>query len=155
MESLLVLVSWVLFGCAIIQLEGYGSLRCMQQERVGLLKLKEAFNSSNVAASAFFSWGGKDRGWCRWENVKCDFITKRVVQLSLNSTKYDKQTLLATKIVDRWYLDFSLFLPFQELQNLSLADNFLLGWFSVYFEKGFSLLVFQFFIFFALCYFLN
>ncbi|KAL0451897.1 UNVERIFIED_CONTAM: Receptor-like protein 9a [Sesamum latifolium] len=126
MDSLSVFVCWVLFGSVIIQLEWSGSLGCIEEERIGLLKLKAAFNPPNITASAFSSWGGGDMDCCTWENVRCDYTTKRVLQLSLKDTKYDRKTFRATKIVERWYLDFSLFLPFQELQNLSLAQNFLI-----------------------------
>ncbi|KAL0451898.1 UNVERIFIED_CONTAM: Receptor-like protein 9a [Sesamum latifolium] len=131
MDALSVFVCWVLFGSVIIQLEWSGSLGCIEEERIGLLKLKAAFNPPNVTASAFLSWVGGDMDCCMWENVRCDYTTKRVVQLSLNDTKYDRETILATKILEWWYLDFSLFLPFQELQNLSLAQNFLKGFHGV------------------------
>ncbi|KAL0382882.1 UNVERIFIED_CONTAM: Receptor-like protein 9b [Sesamum calycinum] len=108
-----------------------GSLECVEEERIGLLKLKAAFNPPNGPASAFSSWGGENTDCCKWENVRCDYTTKRVVQLSLKDTKYDRGTCLATNIMERWYLDFSLFLPFQELQNLSLALNFLKGFHGV------------------------
>ncbi|KAL0358418.1 UNVERIFIED_CONTAM: Receptor-like protein 14 [Sesamum angustifolium] len=127
MDALSVLVCWVLFGSLIIQ----GSLGCVEEERIGLLKLKAAFNPPNLTASAFSSWGGDNTDCCKWENVRCDYTTKRVVQLSLKDTKYDRGTILATKIMEWWYLDFSLFLPFQELQNLSLAQNFLKGFHGV------------------------
>ncbi|KAL9154404.1 hypothetical protein ABFS82_10G111500 [Erythranthe guttata] len=117
MKSLLVLVCWVVLVCVIIELEGYGSLGCIDEERIGLLNLKKAFNSPNAAASAFHSWDGEESNCCEWENLQCDFITKRIVRLSLNSTR----------TIGWGYLDFSLFLPFQDLQDLSLARNHLIG----------------------------
>ncbi|KAI3446870.1 hypothetical protein Pfo_003535 [Paulownia fortunei] len=111
----------VLFVSLTLQLQGYGSLACTEEERVGLLKLKEAFNYPN--GSALSSWTGQEKDCCMWENVKCDFTSKRVLQLSLNRTK----NFSSISSEEDWYLDLSLFLPFQELETLSLDGNFLRG----------------------------
>ncbi|GKV27260.1 hypothetical protein SLEP1_g36452 [Rubroshorea leprosula] len=61
------------------------------------------------------NWGrGKENSdCCRWERVECNPSTGRVIKLHLDD-------------VSGWqnsYLNASLFLPFEELKSLSLADN--------------------------------
>ncbi|KAK4479529.1 hypothetical protein RD792_015045 [Penstemon davidsonii] len=124
MKNCYSLFVWVYF-CTLFGRLAYKSstLGCTEGERIGLLKLKQAFKPGS-STSAFSSWDiAQETDCCAWENVKCDFHNKRVVQLSLNSTKlYDDS---------EWYLNFSLFLPFQELQNLSLNQNNLRGFHGV------------------------
>ncbi|KAL2500672.1 receptor like protein 9 [Forsythia ovata] len=121
MESPLILFFKVLFVTVTLELQAYGSLGCFEEERIGLLKIKDAFNHPN--GSALSSWGGEGMDCCMWENVKCDGTTKRIVQIFLNRTKLFE----LVKNEGDWYLDSSLFLPFQQLQNLSLEGNFLKG----------------------------
>ncbi|KAL3824526.1 hypothetical protein ACJIZ3_020555 [Penstemon smallii] len=106
MKNYYSLFVWVYF-CTL-----FGGLACISTFKSG------------SSTSAFSSWDiAQETDCCAWENVKCDFHNKRVVQLSLNSTKlYDDS---------EWYLNFSLFLPFQELQNLSLNQNNLRGFHGV------------------------
>ncbi|XP_057515012.1 receptor-like protein 9a [Actinidia eriantha] len=105
---------WLLL---LIQLHNYASLGCLEEERVELLRLKDSFK--NPAGYYLPSWGGEDRDCCRWESVKCDNSTKRVIELSLNSKSgYELRN---------WSLNASLFHPFQELQVLSLGGNCLAG----------------------------
>ncbi|PIN07749.1 hypothetical protein CDL12_19682 [Handroanthus impetiginosus] len=95
----------------------------MEEERTGLLKLKEAFKLPY--GDAFSSWSEEQKNCCAWEHVKCDAISKRVFQLSLNEiTNYS-----SINWEENWYfsLNLSLLLPFRELKNLSLAWNFLTG----------------------------
>ncbi|GFS40806.1 hypothetical protein Acr_00g0070660 [Actinidia rufa] len=105
---------WLLL---LIQLHNYASLGCLEEERVGLLRLKDSFK--NPAGYYLPSWGGEERDCCRWESVKCDNNTKRVIELSLNSKSGYK--------LRNWSLNASLFHPFQELQVLSLGENRLAG----------------------------
>ncbi|PIN02678.1 Leucine-rich repeat protein [Handroanthus impetiginosus] len=121
MDSFSIWFSWILFASFTRQLKGHGSLACMEEERTGLLKLKEAFRFPN--ASALSSWGEEYKNCCVWENVRCDAISKRVSQLSIN--RIDNVSFINTE--EDWYLDLSLFLPFRELKNLSLAWNLLRG----------------------------
>ncbi|GMQ07224.1 hypothetical protein CsSME_00051506 [Camellia sinensis var. sinensis] len=83
----------------------------MEEERIGLLKLKEALKNRSFLSS----WGGEESDCCRWRKVKCDNTTKRVIKLSLSS-KLQPQQLNSS-------LDASLFLPFTELQVLTLSWN--------------------------------
>ncbi|KAK2984180.1 hypothetical protein RJ640_000196 [Escallonia rubra] len=101
-----------LLGMVMIELQSYGSLGCWEDERAGLMKLKDAFDGP-TGSSALSSWGGgEERDCCKWESVVCDNATKRVSQLSLS---------YPSDFRNRWSLDTSLFLPFQELQILSLG----------------------------------
>ncbi|KAK2973695.1 hypothetical protein RJ640_003569 [Escallonia rubra] len=107
-----------LLGMVMIELQSYGSLGCWEDERAGLMKLKDAFDGP-TGSSALSSWGGgEERDCCKWERVVCDNATKRVSRLSLSEAR-DSRNL--------WSLDPSLFLPFQELQNLNLGDDALIG----------------------------
>ncbi|KAK2973045.1 hypothetical protein RJ640_020405 [Escallonia rubra] len=109
------IIEW---GMVMIELQSYGSLGCLEDERAGLMKLKEAFHNP-ARSTALHSWGGgEERDCCKWERVVCDNATKRVSQLSLSQARY---------FGNHWFLDASLFLPFQELQSLSLADDALAG----------------------------
>ncbi|CAI9760106.1 unnamed protein product [Fraxinus pennsylvanica] len=57
---------------------------------------------------------------CQWEQVKCSNITARVIELNLYYARIRR--------LGDWYLNASLFLPFDELINLSLEGNNLVGW---------------------------
>ncbi|XWS10797.1 hypothetical protein CRYUN_Cryun38cG0028700 [Craigia yunnanensis] len=54
---------------------------------------------------------------CRWERVRCNSTTGRVIELSLNGFEGE---YLAWNI--------TLFLPFKELRSLDLSDNNIDGW---------------------------
>lgn len=71
----------VLCGTFLSLLLGYGSLGCVEEEKVGLLKLKAYINHPN--GTALYSWGGEVGDCCRWESITCDNKTNRVIQLSL------------------------------------------------------------------------
>ena len=120
MEYHLVLYLLTLLGCGLLHFQAHGSLACLEEERVGLLKLKEAFNLPN-GYSPFPSWGVEEIDCCRWERVTCDSMTQRVIGLYLSYAAVEPEVL------NNSFLNASLFLPFQELQNLSLAWNFLKG----------------------------
>ena len=108
----------VLYGTFLSLLLGYGSLGCMEEEKVGLLQLKASFNHPN--GTALSSWGAEVGDCCRWENVTCDNKTNRVIRLSLDSIRDFE--------LGEWSLNASLLLPFQQLQNLDLSRNELTGW---------------------------
>ncbi|PIN07746.1 Leucine-rich repeat protein [Handroanthus impetiginosus] len=124
MDSFSIWFSWVLFGFFTLQFQGYGSLACMEEERTGLLQLKEAFKVPN--GSAFSSWSEEQTDCCTWEHVKCDAISKRVFQLSLDDIT-NSSIIWDEDWYKDWYfsLNLSLLLPFRELKNLSLAWNWL------------------------------
>ncbi|XP_058207007.1 cuscuta receptor 1-like [Rhododendron vialii] len=107
---------WVLF---VLVTECYG---CLEQERIALLQLKASIN--NPYGDSLPTWeeafvGGKvTPDCCEWERVECNPKTGRVIQLSLNSQR-------AMDL--HWYLNASMFLPFEELESLNLSWNFLVG----------------------------
>ncbi|KAJ4718454.1 receptor-like protein kinase [Melia azedarach] len=64
---------------------------------------------------------------CNWESVQCNATTRRVMQLSFIWTRkfdYDNDNAFNGFPI----LDFSLFLPFQELQSLDLLGHGFEGW---------------------------
>ncbi|KAF5949371.1 hypothetical protein HYC85_011364 [Camellia sinensis] len=68
------------------------------------------------------AWEGETTAdCCKWERVKCNTTTGRVIQLSLNSVENH------WKLRD-WYLNASMFLPFEELESLDLSYNGFAGW---------------------------
>ncbi|XP_031375357.1 receptor-like protein 15 [Punica granatum] len=89
------------------------SIACFERERIGLMKLKAAFNLPN--GSALPSWRDDQGDCCRWEGVRCHNISMRVTKLLLNHTR---DSSLAP-----WSLKASLFLPFEELEVLDLGFN--------------------------------
>ncbi|KAL6330683.1 hypothetical protein AAG906_009111 [Vitis piasezkii] len=106
------------YGTFLSLLLGYGSLGCMEEEKVGLLQLKASFNHPN--GTALSSWGAEVGDCCRWEYVTCDNKTSRVIRLFLDSIRDFE--------LGEWSLNASLLLPFQQLQNLDLSFNELTGW---------------------------
>ncbi|CAK9136484.1 unnamed protein product [Ilex paraguariensis] len=118
MEYTLLLYLLILLGSLQLHFQSHGSSACLEEERIGLLKLKDSFIQAN--GSALSSWGVEDGDCCRWVRVSCDNITKQVVELSLNRTRP-----LGLGFTEGWILNASLFLPFQELQSLDLSGNLL------------------------------
>ena len=106
------------YGTFLSLLLGYGSLGCMEEEKVGLLQLKASFNHPN--GTALSSWGAEVGDCCRWRYVTCDNKTSRVIRLSLSSIRDSE--------LGEWSLNASLLLPFQQLQILDMAENGLTGW---------------------------
>ena len=106
------------YGTFSSLLLGYGSLGCLEEEKVGLFKLKAPINHPN--GTSLSSCGGEVGDCCRWEYVTCDNKTNIVILLSLS---YIRDFELG-----KWSLNASLLLPFQQLQVLHLAGNELTGW---------------------------
>ncbi|TYG78128.1 hypothetical protein ES288_D02G032900v1 [Gossypium darwinii] len=90
---------------------------CLEHERIALLHLKPFFNYGNQLQS-WVEVKGSD--CCKWERVECNTTTRRLIQLSLNSTKWEFN-------VEYWYLNASMFLPFEELRSLYLSENAIAG----------------------------
>ncbi|GLU18826.1 hypothetical protein SLE2022_351030 [Rubroshorea leprosula] len=89
---------------------------CLEEERIALLNLKHSIPPfiGNVLAS----WR-RPGDCCTWVGIECNITTKRVVKLSLNNSRgWDSEG---------WYLNSSLFLPFEELKSLFLWNNYILG----------------------------
>ncbi|KAK8571683.1 hypothetical protein V6N12_027759 [Hibiscus sabdariffa] len=92
-------------------LEGTPTNACLEHERIALLQLKPFFNRHN-RLSGWDEVKGSD--CCQWKGIECNITTRRLIGLSLNSTKYSGEG---------WYLNASLFLPFVELKSLYLSRN--------------------------------
>ncbi|GKV33253.1 hypothetical protein SLEP1_g41781 [Rubroshorea leprosula] len=113
MHSLLILMDskWLYVVLTLFLLEGMWCQGCLEQERIALLQLKSFFKDP----WGLRNWGrGKENSdCCRWERVECNPSSGRVMKLHLDD-------------VSGWhnsYLNASLFLPFEELKSLNLAEN--------------------------------
>ncbi|KAG5226233.1 receptor protein [Salix suchowensis] len=88
-------------------------LGCVEEERAALLQLKDSLNYPN--GTSLPSWRKGDARCCDWDRVMCNSSTGRVIALGLGGLRNGE--------LGDWYLNASLFLPFQELINLFLWDN--------------------------------
>ncbi|KAF5946319.1 hypothetical protein HYC85_016547 [Camellia sinensis] len=113
---------WLWVMLLVLASECHG---CLERERVALLQLKaSSINHQNryFLPTWVEAWEGETTtDCCKWERVKCNATTGRVIQLSLNSAEN------FWKLRD-WYLNASMFLPFEELESLDLSYNGLAGW---------------------------
>ncbi|KAL3845825.1 hypothetical protein ACJIZ3_003228 [Penstemon smallii] len=114
---------WLVFGSlALVQLlQTFG---CIEQERIGLLRLKEEIFKLPKYLNS--TWGEQETDCCKWDNVKCHLLTKRVVQLELFIEGHELDAKRGL-----WYLNSSLLLPFQELHNFSIYSDKLKGFHGV------------------------
>uniref|UniRef100_A0A3N7GB72 Leucine-rich repeat-containing N-terminal plant-type domain-containing protein n=2 Tax=Populus trichocarpa TaxID=3694 RepID=A0A3N7GB72_POPTR len=94
---------------------------CLEEERIALLQIKTSFGDHpNDIPSPLFSWG-KDALCCSWKRVTCsNSTTRRVIEINLYFTR-DRS------MEEYWYLNASIFLPFQELNVLDLSGNGIAG----------------------------
>ncbi|KAJ9131206.1 hypothetical protein P3X46_035291, partial [Hevea brasiliensis] len=116
---------WILVMILLLQ-GSWCSDGCLEHERIALLQLKFEFissSSSYYSSSYYYShdydmplWG-VNTDCCNWGGVKCNTTTGHVVELSLEGIRRGGD----------WYLNASLFLPFQQLKNLSLQGNNIAG----------------------------
>ncbi|TYH82263.1 hypothetical protein ES332_D02G047500v1 [Gossypium tomentosum] len=99
---------------------------CLEHERIALLHLKPFFNYGNQLQS-WVEVKGSD--CCKWERVECNTTTRRLIQLSLNSTRWFHNMRYDTdnRNLNAWYLNTSMFLPFEELKSLYLRGNAISG----------------------------
>ncbi|KAL1111093.1 hypothetical protein V6Z11_D02G034100 [Gossypium hirsutum] len=99
---------------------------CLEHERIALLHLKPFFNYGNQLQS-WVEVKGSD--CCKWERVECNTTTRRLIQLSLNSTKWEDnmEYVMDNRNLNAWYLNASMFLPFEELKRLYLSGNVIGG----------------------------
>ncbi|KAH9753738.1 Receptor-like protein 13 [Citrus sinensis] len=91
---------------------------CLDHERFALLRLKHFFNDPlhNYLHDWIDGEGATD--CCQWETVECSNTTSRVIALDL-SYRYGGEY--------SWYLNASLFTPFQQLESLDLTRNNIAG----------------------------
>ncbi|XP_019169564.1 PREDICTED: leucine-rich repeat receptor-like serine/threonine-protein kinase BAM3 [Ipomoea nil] len=117
MENPCVFCLWILLLTSVLLIQVQG---CDEEERRALLRLRDAFNGT----TALSSWGnGKETDCCMWERVNCDQSNHHVTQLSLGDIRLWS--------FDGFFVNASLFLPFRELQNLSLDGNTIRGFHEV------------------------
>ncbi|TYH82249.1 hypothetical protein ES332_D02G046400v1 [Gossypium tomentosum] len=111
----------VLEGCRWCTIDA-----CLEHERIALLHLKPFFNYRNQLQS-WVEVKGSD--CCKWERVECNTTTRRLMQLSLNSTKWEDnmEYVMDNRNLNAWYLNASMFLPFEELKRLYLSGNVIGG----------------------------
>ncbi|KAG6675412.1 hypothetical protein I3842_15G099800 [Carya illinoinensis] len=92
------------------------------EERVALLRFKAFLNSSYDYLTSWNS-SHEESNCCDWEYVMCDNTTGRVIKIDLYHVRDFSNTNHEV-----WYLNSSLFLPFQELKYLDLSWNEISGW---------------------------
>ncbi|KAJ0090498.1 hypothetical protein Patl1_14698 [Pistacia atlantica] len=102
---------WVFLVMMLVSL-GEG---CWEEERTALLQLKHFFPNPY---GYLYNWV-KNSECYRWERVMCDNNTGRVIKLHL----WDVRDFN----LGEWYLNASLFSPFQQLQSLNLSGNNIAG----------------------------
>ncbi|KAH7688449.1 Non-specific serine/threonine protein kinase protein [Dioscorea alata] len=90
---------------------------CVENERIALVEIKSSYVAWEHInrKSVILSWN-QSIDCCSWPGVHCSPTTKHVTGLELRNA-------YSTYGTNRRPLNFSLFLPFTELQSLSLRDN--------------------------------
>ena len=101
-----------------VSLQGWLPLGCLEEERIALLHLKDSLNYPN--GTSLPSWIKADAHCCDWESIVCNSSTGRVTRLYLDSVRNQE--------LGDWYLNASLFLPFQQLNYLEFGYNRIAGW---------------------------
>nr|TKS00782.1 hypothetical protein D5086_0000179260 [Populus alba] len=114
----------VLLLILMLSLQAWHPLGCLEEERIALLHLKHSLNYPN--GTSLPSWRIAHASCCSWESIICDSSTGRVTALDLGRVRSQE--------LGDWYLNASLFLPFQQLKVLSLHGNSIAGWVE---NKGF------------------
>ncbi|KAB1670258.1 hypothetical protein ES319_1Z149200v1 [Gossypium barbadense] len=126
----MVVVALIMLG------EGWRNEGCLEEERLALFELKPFFPSidsriDGLMSDPIIEEKETSSDCCEWEYVECSSITGRVTHLFLNFTytpppSYDLvyPYYRRTGNNEYWYLNTSLFLPFEELQSLFLSEEF-------------------------------
>ena len=103
---------------------------CLEEERIALLQIKTSFGENPyLKSSPVFSWG-EDALCCSWYGVTCsNSTTRRVVEIHISNSIYWSwdDWYLINASMGGWYLNASIFLPFQELNVLDLTFNGIAG----------------------------
>ncbi|OMP14227.1 putative serine-threonine protein kinase, plant-type, partial [Corchorus olitorius] len=107
---------------------------CLEEEKVALLQLKPFFyrrwnpNPLNIGRPFFYAlynWVEEKSDCCKWESVECDPTTGRVIGLNLSVGLGNREA--EYNGFDLWYLNASLFLPFDHLKSLYLRGSGIAG----------------------------
>ena len=157
------LVKWLLLGL-IVLVHLHGHRGCFEEERMGLLEIKEEFVRSTPNATIrdylppsrvyiLPSWIDDHKSeCCEWERVTCNSTTGHVTHLSLHniwefdiepdeSYYYFFHTFDFNDMV--WLLNVSLFESFKELRSLDLSFNAIGGWIE---HKGMLIYIISLFL---------
>ncbi|KAJ9141057.1 hypothetical protein P3X46_031638 [Hevea brasiliensis] len=116
---------WALLVMMVLLLHGsWHSYGCWETERIALLQLQAHFNYSPQFYYNYY-WGyynyySDDVKCCNWERVRCSAATGHVTQLLFWGIR-------GWNPFEHWYLNASLFLPFQRLKMLDLGYNNIAG----------------------------
>lgn len=111
-----IMVTVIVIMIMMVSVEVHGQKSCIESERKGLLELKAYLNISEYP----YDWpNDTNSDCCRWERVKCDRTSGRVIGLFLTDTYYPPPLL-----------NLSLFYPFGELQTLNFSNFWCQGWFD-------------------------
>ncbi|KAJ6863665.1 hypothetical protein NC652_040267 [Populus alba x Populus x berolinensis] len=108
----------VLLVLLMLSLQAWHPLGCLEEERIALLHLKHSLNYPN--GTSLPSWRIAHANCCDWESIVCNSSTGRVTFLGLAGMRNEE--------LGDWYLNASLFLPFHQLNYLSLYGNSIAGW---------------------------
>ncbi|XP_075666070.1 receptor-like protein 14 [Castanea sativa] len=123
------LVKCLLWGL-IVLVHLHGHRGCFEEERKGLLEIKEFVRSSRNITNHHLlpSWVDEPKSeCCEWERVTCNSTTGHVTQLSLHNIRgLDSYNYFLIDVV--WFLNVSLFESFPELKSLNLSLNGIGGW---------------------------
>ncbi|XP_042961221.1 receptor-like protein 15 isoform X2 [Carya illinoinensis] len=111
---------WWLMLAALFQLSSIHG--CLREERVALLQFKASLNSSYDYLTSWNS-SHEESNCCDWKYVMCNNTTRHVIKLDLHHVRD-----FSNNDHEVWYLNASLFLPFQELKYLDLGWNEVSGW---------------------------
>ncbi|KAF9617078.1 hypothetical protein IFM89_033183 [Coptis chinensis] len=105
-----------------------GCFGCLEEERVALLEFKSSLKFNRTDPDYSLSTWIDDKGsdCCAWDRVECDKTTHRVINLCLGCFTYMR--LSGNPNDYELFLNASLFLPFEELQELDLSENGFGGW---------------------------
>ena len=122
------LVKWLLWGL-IVLVHLHGHRGCFEEERMGLLEIKEEFVT--IRDHLLPSWVDDYKSeCCEWERVTCDSTTGHVTHLSLhNIWEFDDYFYYSYEFYYMVsFLNVSLFKSFKELRSLDLSFNAIGGW---------------------------
>ena len=126
------LVKSVLWGL-IVAVQLHGHTGCLEEERMGLLEIKEFVRlNANDVDRVLPSWADDESDCCGWDRVTCNSTTGHVMELNLYNMRefYEDDDIFWYEINENiiWFLNISLFQSFKELRTLNLSANGIGGW---------------------------
>jgi hypothetical protein len=113
----------VLAVTLVLVSEWKSSNGCLDHEKIALLKLRTIFDNPYYLLNLVEN--GHNSDCCQSNRVVCNNSTKNVIELHLSHTRDHVSGGVPTE----WYLNFTLFLPFEKLRTLDLWDNEIAGFF--------------------------